>query len=149
MFMAPQFPLDFLLVMSSSCRFHPLLSSCPWGQGPGSLPSPPCVPFHLRVFEAELGSQLLPIGFADVLLLLEHLLQRLALHVGEDGATQHATAGLSTGGQRPGESAGDGDHSRGSWRGDTQSSEEQDWPSPPPPCPSGGHPSTWGCEKEL
>lgn len=63
---------------------------------------------YLGVFQAQLGRQLLAVGLADVLLLLEHLLQRLALHVREHGSAQHAPAGLSARGQRPGEGPGDG-----------------------------------------
>lgn len=111
------------------------------------LPSSPAAS-HLRVLEAQLGRQLLPVRFADVLLLLEHLLQGLALHVGEDGAAQHPPAGFATGGQRPGEGPGDGDHGGGSCGGG-HTALSRAGPAPTAPLPLGGHPSTWGREKEI
>ena len=68
---------------------------------------------HLRIFQAEFGRQFLPVGFADVFLFLEHFLQSFTLHVGEHRPPQHASAGLSPGGQWPREGPGDGDNGGG------------------------------------
>lgn len=58
---------------------------------------------HLRVLQAQLGSQLFPVWLADVLLFLKRLLQGFSLHVREHGSAQHAPARLAASGQRPGE----------------------------------------------
>lgn len=51
---------------------------------------------HLRVLEAKFISELLAVRFADVLLLLEGLLQALALGIGEHGSPQHTSSGLTS-----------------------------------------------------
>jgi len=84
---------------------------------------------------AQLGRQLLPVGLADVLLLLEHLLQCLALHIREDSTAQHATARLTAGSQRPWEGAGDGHDSWGSCKTEEQG---ERGPRPPPQHPDWG-----------
>jgi len=50
---------------------------------------------YLWVFKPQFSGQLLSVGFTDVLLFLEHLLQALPLHVGEDGPPQHSPARLA------------------------------------------------------
>lgn len=52
---------------------------------------------NLRVSETQRGGQLPPVGFGDVLLQLEPLLQPLALQVGEDGPRPGALPLAGTG----------------------------------------------------
>lgn len=56
---------------------------------------------YLRVFQAQFAGELLPVGFADVLLLLESSLQGFSLEVGEHGPSQHTSSRFPPGGQRP------------------------------------------------
>ena len=49
----------------------------------------------LRIFERQLLGELLAVGLADVLLLLEHSFETAPLTVGEDGSSEHAASRLS------------------------------------------------------
>ena len=75
--------------------------------------------FYLWVLEAQFGGQFLPVGLADVFLLLEHFLQGFALHVGEHRPPQHPSAGFPSGGQGPRKRPGDGNDWRRCWNNKT------------------------------
>lgn len=66
--------------------------------------------FYLRVFQAQFGGELLPVGLADVFLFLEHFLQGFALHIGEHRPPQHPSPGFPSGGQGPRKGPGNGDN---------------------------------------
>ena len=67
---------------------------------------------YLRVFEAEFFCQLLAVGFANVLLLLESFLQSFALEVREDCSAQHSATRLPTDAVQDGEGVRETQHRR-------------------------------------